>query len=96
MGRKACWWRRRDYLKTLPNMISKWMPRAACVAGHRWIRAQREPDFVARISFEVDARFVVVATLHELFEDGQLEKGVLQKAIEELGINPDKPNPVIS
>jgi pyruvate dehydrogenase E1 component len=46
--------------------------------------------------FEVDSRFITLATLHELYTDGQLEKSVLDKAITELGINPDKPNPVIS
>jgi pyruvate dehydrogenase complex dehydrogenase (E1) component len=37
-----------------------------------------------------------VATLHELVSDGKLERSVLDKAIKELGINADKPNPVIS
>jgi len=46
--------------------------------------------------FEVDARFITVATLHELFSDGKLERSVLDKAIKELGINADKANPVIS
>jgi pyruvate dehydrogenase complex dehydrogenase (E1) component len=37
-----------------------------------------------------------VATLHELFLDGKIERSILDKAIKDLGINADKPNPVIS
>jgi pyruvate dehydrogenase complex dehydrogenase (E1) component len=38
----------------------------------------------------------VLATLHELHLDGKIERNVVDKAIKDLGINPEKPNPVIS
>jgi pyruvate dehydrogenase complex dehydrogenase (E1) component len=44
----------------------------------------------------VDARFITLATLNELFLDGKIEKCAVQKAIADLGINPEKGNPVIS
>ena len=44
----------------------------------------------------MSARSIALATLHELHLDGKLETKALDKAIKELGINPDKPNPVIS
>jgi pyruvate dehydrogenase E1 component len=44
----------------------------------------------------VDARFITLATLHELLREGEIERGVVDKAIADLGINPEKPNPVIS
>ena len=46
--------------------------------------------------FEVDARFITLATLHELCSDGKIDRSVVDKAIQELGINPDKSNPVVS
>jgi pyruvate dehydrogenase E1 component len=46
--------------------------------------------------FEVDARFVVVATLSELLKEGQIDATVVEQAIKDLGINPDKPNPAVS
>jgi pyruvate dehydrogenase E1 component len=46
--------------------------------------------------FEVDSRFITLATLHELHADGKIEGPVVHQAIKDLGINPDKPNPVIS
>lgn len=46
--------------------------------------------------FEVDSKFITLATLHELCADGKIERAVVDKAVKDLGINPDKPNPVIS
>jgi len=46
--------------------------------------------------FEVDARFIVLSTLHALQQEKQIEPGVVAKAIKDLGINPEKPNPAIS
>ena len=43
--------------------------------------------------FEVDARFVALATLAELLEDGQVDRKVVAQAIKDLGIDPEKPNP---
>jgi RNA polymerase sigma factor (sigma-70 family) len=50
----------------------------------------------AQGSFEVDARFVVLATLTELAQDGQIDRKVVVQAIEDLKIDPEKPNPVRS
>ncbi len=84
-----------DYLKTLPNMISKWMPRRLASLGTDGF-GRSEGRTSLRDFFEVDAKFITLATLHELYQDGQIAKSVVEKAIEELGINPEKPNPVIS
>ena len=43
--------------------------------------------------FEVDARFVAVATLAELAQEGQIDRSVVAQAIKDFGINTDKPNP---
>jgi pyruvate dehydrogenase E1 component len=84
-----------DYLKTLPNMISKWMPRRFASLGTDGF-GRSEGRAALRDFFEVDSRFVTLATLHELFVDGKLERSVLDKAVKDLGIHTDKPNPVIS
>jgi pyruvate dehydrogenase E1 component len=46
--------------------------------------------------FEVDAGHIALATLVDLARDGKLAAEVAQKAVKDLGINPDKPNPAIS
>jgi pyruvate dehydrogenase E1 component len=82
-----------DYLKTLPNMISKWLPRRLASLGTDGF-GRSEGRSSLRDFFEVDSRFITLATLHELFADGKIERTVLEKAIKDLGINTDKPNPV--
>jgi pyruvate dehydrogenase E1 component len=76
-------------------MISKWMPRRLASLGTDGF-GRSEGRTSLRDFFEVDSRFITLATLHELVSDGKLERSVLDKAIKELGINADKPNPVIS
>ena len=44
--------------------------------------------------FEVDHRYVVLATLTALAEEGKIKPDVVQKALKDLGINPDKLNPL--
>jgi pyruvate dehydrogenase E1 component len=46
--------------------------------------------------FEVDYRYVIVATLAALAKDGKIERSVVQQAIAACNINPDKANPAIS
>ena len=84
-----------DYLKTLPNMISKWMPRQLASLGTDGF-GRSEGRQSLRDFFEVDARSIVLATLYELQQDGKLDAKVLDKAIKDLGINPEKLNPVVS
>jgi pyruvate dehydrogenase E1 component len=84
-----------DYLKTLPNMISKWMPRRLASLGTDGF-GRSEGRTSLRDFFEVDSRFITLAALHELFVDGKIERAVLDKAAKDLGLNTEKPNPVIS
>jgi pyruvate dehydrogenase E1 component len=44
--------------------------------------------------FEVDAKFIVLAALDALVQEGDLPKSVLKDAMERYGIQGDKPNPV--
>ena len=84
-----------DYLKTLPNMISQWVPnRMACLGTDGFGRSEGRKSL--REFFEVDARFITLATLNELLLDGKIESSIVEQAIKTLGINPEKLNPVIS
>jgi pyruvate dehydrogenase E1 component len=84
-----------DYLKTLPNMISKWLPRRLASLGTDGF-GRSEGRAALREFFEVDARFITLATLHELFIDGKIDRKLIDQAIKDLGIDPEKLNPVIS
>jgi pyruvate dehydrogenase E1 component len=84
-----------DYLKTLPNMVSKWLPRRLASLGTDGF-GRSEGRQSLRDFFEVDARSITLAALHELHQDGKIERTVIDKAIKDLGINPEKLNPVTS
>ena len=81
-----------DYLKALPDSIDRWMPRRLTSLGTDGF-GRSEGRAALRDHFEVDARHIVVATLNALAQDGKLAVNVVQKAIKDLGINPDKVNP---
>src|SRR6202171_1661178 len=84
-----------DYLKTLPNMISKWLPRRLASLGTDGF-GRSEGRGSLRDFFEVDARFLTLATLPELFIDEKIDRKLIDQAIKDLGIDPEKLNPVIS
>ncbi|HEY2461484.1 MAG TPA: pyruvate dehydrogenase (acetyl-transferring), homodimeric type [Candidatus Acidoferrum sp.] len=84
-----------DYLKTLPNMIAKWMPRRLAALGTDGF-GRSESRGSLRDFFEVDARFIALATLHELHQDGKLDRSTVDQAIKDLNIDPEKSNPVVS
>jgi pyruvate dehydrogenase E1 component len=84
-----------DYLKTLPNMISKWMPRRLASLGTDGF-GRSEGRSSLRDFFEVDAKFIALATLHELNLDGKIDAKAVAKAAQELAISKNKPNPVVS
>ncbi len=84
-----------DYLKALPNLISRWTPRRLASLGTDGF-GRSESRAALRDFFEVDARFIALATLYELFREGKIESAIVQKAVKELEINPDKPNPLFS
>ena len=84
-----------DYLKTLPSMIRQWIPRRMATLGTDGF-GRSEGRASLRDFFEVDSRFITLAALNELFLEGKIEKCVIEKAIADLGIDSEKPNPVTS
>ncbi len=84
-----------DYLKVLPGSLDRWMPRRVRSLGTDGFgRSEDRADL--RQFFEVDARFVAVATLAELAQEGQIDRKVVVQAIKDLDIDPEKPNPAKS
>jgi pyruvate dehydrogenase E1 component len=84
-----------DNCKVLADSIDRWMPRRIRALGTDGF-GRSEDRAALREFFEVDARFVAVATLSELLKEGQIDAKVVAQAIKDLGINPDKPNPAAS
>ncbi|HET8666431.1 MAG TPA: pyruvate dehydrogenase (acetyl-transferring), homodimeric type, partial [Terriglobales bacterium] len=84
-----------DYMKVLPESVAKWMPRTLTALGTDGFGRSEDRESL-RDFFEVDAKFVVLATLNALAREKQIKPDVVQKAIANLGINSDKANPAIS
>jgi pyruvate dehydrogenase E1 component len=84
-----------DYLKVLPDSISRWIGRPVSSLGTDGF-GRSEDRKSLRDFFEVDARFVTLATLVALARDGQMDKKVAAQAVKDLDINPEKLNPAIS
>jgi pyruvate dehydrogenase E1 component len=82
-----------DYMKLVPDQIAPWVPGGLLSLGTDGFgRSDTRPNL--RRFFEIDAEMVAVATLYALSEKGALPKEQVEKAIRELGVDPDKPFPV--
>jgi pyruvate dehydrogenase E1 component len=84
-----------DYLKVLPDAIDRWAPRPVVALGTDGF-GRSENRAGLREFFEVDHRYVVVATLSALAREKKIDVKVAQDAIAAFNINPEKPNPAIS
>ena len=79
-------------VKALPDSIDRWLPRPLTSLGTDGF-GRSESRAALRDFFEVDCKFIVVATLNALARDGKIDVAVVQKAIKDLNINTEKPNP---
>jgi pyruvate dehydrogenase E1 component len=84
-----------DYMKILPESISQWMPRPLLSLGTDGF-GRSEGRASLRDFFEVDAKHIVLATLHALAREKKIESKTVSQAIKDLGVNPEKANPAIS
>ena len=84
-----------DYVKVLPDSIDRWLPRPLTSLGTDGF-GRSDTRASLRNFFEVDYRYIVVATLAALARDGRIPSSVVQQAIKTHGIDPEKPNPATS
>jgi len=81
-------------MKVLPAAVAKWFPSPLhCLGTDGFGRSDSRAEL--RDFFEVDARYICVATLRQLALAGEIEMSIVSAAIKELEINPDKLNPHI-
>ena len=82
-----------DYVQILGDSINKWLPGKLTTLGtYGYGRSDGREEL--RDHFEVDAKFVVYATLWALNKEGKVKDDLLKKAIIDLGIDPEKANPM--
>jgi pyruvate dehydrogenase E1 component len=81
-----------DYLKVLPASIDRWMPRRVRSLGTDGF-GRSEARKELREFFEVESRYIALATLAELAHNGEIEPKVVAQAMKDFGIDPNKKNP---
>jgi len=84
-----------DYMKALPESLAKWVPGQLVSLGTDGF-GRSENRAALRDFFEVDAKHMVLATLAALAREMKIGTDVVQRAVKELGINPEKANPAVS
>ena len=84
-----------DYLKALPDSLSQWLDRRLVSLGTDGF-GRSDTREALRNFFEVDARFITLATLGALARDGAIDCTVVAQAIEDMEIDPEKVDPAVS
>jgi pyruvate dehydrogenase E1 component len=82
-----------DYMKAVPDMVARWIDRPYTVLGTDGF-GRSDTREALRTHFEVNAEHIVYGALHGLCLDGSSTPDELTRAIEELGIDPDRVNPL--
>jgi pyruvate dehydrogenase E1 component len=81
-----------DFMKAVPDMVSRWIGRPFVSLGTDGFGRSDTRESLRR-HFEVDAEHIVVATLSTLSQQGLVPAGVVARAIQEYGIDPEKLEP---
>ncbi len=84
-----------DYMKIYADQIRSYIKSRYIVLGTDGF-GRSDTRYQLRRFFEVDARNIVMAALHALAEDGEIDKSIVQSAIKKYEIDTEKPNPVVS
>jgi pyruvate dehydrogenase E1 component len=84
-----------DYMKIVPEQIAAWVPGGLVSLGTDGF-GRSDTRAALRRHFEVDAESIVVASLCALARRGKVKPELVQKAIGDLGIDPEKPDPVVT
>ncbi len=84
-----------DYIKTFADQIRPFINRRYIALGTDGF-GRSDTRSKLRDFFEVDRRWIALAALKALADEGTIEKTFVAKAIEKYGIDPEKPEPVKS
>ncbi len=84
-----------DYLKVLPESIASWLPGRLIALGTDGFGRSDGREHL-REFFEVNADHIALAALQGLALNGEIGTEKVRQAITQLGINPDKTDPMTS
>jgi pyruvate dehydrogenase E1 component len=81
-----------DYMKSLPDSLSPWLPSRLVTLGTDGFGRSDNREHL-RSHFEISAEAIVGATLSKLAREGKFKAKAAQKAMEELGLKVDSADP---
>ena len=81
-----------DYMKVYADSIREFVPSRYVVLGTDGFGRSDDREQL-RSHFEVNHKYIVVAALSALYEDGSIEADVVSKAIKQFNIDTTKPSP---
>jgi pyruvate dehydrogenase E1 component len=84
-----------DYMKSVPDQIARWLPGRFFSLGTDGFGRSDTREALRRF-FEVDAEFVALAALWQLAQRGVIDQALVRQAVADLGIDPEKPSPLLS
>ena len=82
-----------DYMKIVAEQVDRWVPGRYVTLGTDGF-GRSDARAALRDHFEVNRYYIVVAALKALADDGALDMSTVAEAIEQFGIDADKPDPV--
>lgn len=83
-----------DYARAYPELIGAWVERRYRVLGTDGF-GRSDTRAALRDFFEIDYRYIAVAALAALAEEGEISRELVAEAIGRLGIDPEKPTPLV-
>ena len=84
-----------DYLKAVPDLIRPWITQRFISLGTDGFGRSDTREALRRF-FEVDAESIAAAALYALSQEGKIPPSEVSRAIKDLGIDPEKPDPLFA
>jgi pyruvate dehydrogenase E1 component len=84
-----------DYMKIVADQIRQWVPGRYVALGTDGF-GRSDSRAALRGHFEVDRRWIVLAALKALADDGRIDRSTVTLAMKKFGIDPAKPEPLES
>jgi pyruvate dehydrogenase E1 component len=82
-----------DYMKALPDLVREWIPGQLTSLGTEGFGMSDTREALRR-HFEIDAESIAIAALDALRKQGSVPGAVVARAIRELGVDPEKLDPL--
>lgn len=82
-----------DFMRAYPDLIRNWVPQRYTVLGTDGF-GRSDTRVALRDFFEIDERYIALAALKSLADEGTLPRSLVVEAMAQFGIDADKPTPL--